>query len=148
MGRSPLEATQPDLCERCRHDPGQLLAGHVELGRSEGHILVDRRAEDLIVRILKQQADLAADVVKRVPRDGLAGDENARLVGKVLGEDPVQVQEERGLPRAVGPHDADTLPFGNSDIDALERRHVLVGEAQAADFDRRRHRHPRAHMAA
>ena len=48
-------------------DPAGLGLAHAQVQRAERHVLDDRRAEELVVGVLEQQADPAADL-GRVPR--------------------------------------------------------------------------------
>ena len=53
-----------DLVE-CAVDGGvQVRAGHAEVGRSEGHVVAHGRHEQLVVGVLEDDADPAADLPK------------------------------------------------------------------------------------
>ena len=60
----PTAASAPlDPLERSR--PGQ-----AEVGRAEGHVVADRRHEQLVVGILEHDADAAADLPQVALGDG------------------------------------------------------------------------------
>ena len=64
MRRPLLEAVEPHPRERPRDPFPHLLLADAELLRAEGDVLEHGRAEELVVGVLEEEADLAADLVE------------------------------------------------------------------------------------
>ena len=69
MRRPVGDVGHPDLLERAAHPRVELGAGHAEVGRSEGDVLGDGRQEELVVRVLEDDADPAPDLAQAAPAE-------------------------------------------------------------------------------
>ena len=69
MGQPSLEAGHPDGRQRALHPLVDLDLGNPHVERSEGHVLEDGRAEQLVVGILEDETDLGADPSHALPVD-------------------------------------------------------------------------------
>ena len=66
----------------------------------------------------------------------------------VIGQQAVQVQQQRALAGPVRADQADALAFRHREAHPAQRRAaVAVAVVQVADLDRGAHRQPRAHIA-
>src|SRR3982751_4179690 len=107
VGRLTKHCRHTNLAKRLLSALGRLTWRHAMVQWAEGHVFEHRRHEELTVGILKDQADLTADL-REITRDhGHAAD----FDGALSGEQPVQVQGESGLARAVCPQQGHTLAF-------------------------------------
>lgn len=150
MGGTPLESRKPDFRQSLPDDALDVPLPRTELPRAERNVLEDRGAEQLVLRVLEKQPDVAPDVRQIGFDHGQAVNPNRRAAPAVLRQDPVQVQEQSRLARAVGPDQAHGLPFGDCQADVAKGdAAVFVGEAEVFHFDGGPgHFHPRADMAA
>lgn len=92
--RSPLEPFEPHLPERLPDNPVDLRGRKSELRGTERHVFRDRGTEELVVRILEEEPDHSVHFVEIRVRDPFAADDNFPLTAVVLGEYPVQMEEE------------------------------------------------------
>ena len=86
--------------ERHLHPSGDLGRSRPEVPWPKCDILGHRRHEELVVGILKDEADPAADLVDRLGSQ-FHPTHPDRARGR--GQDPVEVEGESGLAGAVGP---------------------------------------------
>ena len=106
-----------------------------EVGRAEGDVLAHAAEEELVVGVLEDDADPAADLLEvlllhRQPADGHRAGAG--------GEDAVEVQHQRRLAGAVGPEQRDPLALVHVQVDAVQRlMPVGVGERETADVEDR-----------
>ncbi len=115
LGRPVGEVGEADDVERLGHPGGHVLVGKTEVPWTEGDVVGHRREQQLVVGILEDEADPAADLghvgavhVESRDRDG---------AGPALqGTD--QVQGEGGLAAAVRPEDGDPLTPLDHEVDA------------------------------
>ena len=110
----------------------ELGAAQPEVGRAEGDVLADRRHEQLVVRVLEDDADPAPDL--RAGSLGRpAGPADRRPSPSPAAQDAVEVQDERGLAGAVGAEQRDPLAALRRQVDAEQRLVAVgVGEGEAA----------------
>ena len=131
-GRSAYSA-MPTSSERGLHALLELVAAEAEVGRAEADVGADRAHEQLVVGVLEDDADPAADLGDVVLGDREAADRDAARAG---GQDAVEVQHQRGLAGAVGAEQRDPLALVDVEVDAVERLVAVgVGEGQAADVE-------------
>lgn len=124
-------------------DPGlELGAGEPEVRRAEGDVPADRGHEELVVGVLEDDADPSADLAEVVVVDGQAVHDDAAGVGT---QDPVEVQHEGGLARAVRPEDGEPLARSHPQVQAVQRPvAVRVGERHPSHLDGGRRAHHRS----
>src|SRR5207247_8775769 len=91
--------------------------------RHEGRpdLVLDRVAEQQLVRLLRAQADVDA-------RTGLRTEDLDLTGGRLV--DPRQHPEQRRLPRTVATHDREHLALVHVEIEAAEHGRFRVGGAQ------------------
>ena len=127
---------QPDAGERGVDALAQRVAAQPEVGRPEGDVGAHVGHEELVVGVLEDDPDAAADLGARA-RGQLEAADADRPVAAL--EHPVELQDERRLAGAVGAEDRDALADRDAQVDAGQgRAAVRVGEAQAAHVERRR----------
>ena len=99
------------------HPSGQRVAAQAEIRGPERNILRDGRHEQLVVGILKHQADAPADVVK-----GLAAHRDSADVHRTAGghQHAVEMQHQRGLAGAVWSEHRDPFTGRDGQVDAVE----------------------------
>jgi hypothetical protein len=98
----------------------------------KGHILDDGGAEQLVVRILEQQADAAAHFVKILFRLTVpAEDVDAAGIRRQQSHDHVK---ESGLSAAVGGDDSDTVLLVKMKIQAVQRIDLAAGYRKVTPF--------------
>ncbi len=100
---SALESLQSDPPQRLRHQGAELLTAETELGRAEGDVLEHGGAEELVVGILEEQADGAADLMESVPRDGTAEDAHGGDSCRLSGRMPLRCRRRVDFPAPLGP---------------------------------------------
>ena len=76
-----------------------LLGRQAHVRGTEGHVLLDRRHEELVVGVLEDDADGLADDRQRPGRDGDAAHDDPPLGRQ---QQPVGVQQQGRLAGAVG----------------------------------------------
>ena len=74
MRRAVGEVAHPDQVEGLG-DPRRAGAAQPEVGRAEGHVVAHRRHEELVVGVLEDDADPAADL-----EEGVVGDRSPETV--------------------------------------------------------------------
>ena len=98
-----------------------LVTAEAELERTEGHVVEHRGAEELDVRVLKHQADLAME-----PEAILAGGHSRHVPAECLhrasagSDNAVEELEQGGLAAAIGPQERDTLPRPDTEGHTVE----------------------------
>ena len=135
-----METVQPERGERPLGNDYRRAAALAEVKRPECHILQDRRAKQLIVRVLKQQPGAGADLaeIPFLPTLGAEGDDAA---GGGLAEADHQVKQ-RCLAGTVGADDRHTVSRMQIEVDAVEYSAASgIGEGDATQREQRR-RHP------
>jgi len=113
-----------------------LEGAEAEIARAEGHVLLDRRGEELIARVLEDHADLLVQLggaelpkVFAIERDG------ARL----RGQQPQEHLDQRGLPGAVGAEQPDEFAGRSREIQVVQGASpIRIGEAHPARLNARR----------
>ena len=83
--------------------------------------------------------------------DGHVEDAHGRVGGRALGQEAVQVEQQRGLARAVAADEAHALAVRDGEGDAVQRvasARVAVGQPIDGDGVHGRYRPPRASIAA
>ena len=148
--RGPVaKARQTGLRQRLLHARVHFRLAQAELLRAKRHVLLDARAEQLIVRVLEHQAHLPADGVEIVRGDRLAQDAHRPVPVELLRQKAVQVQQQRGLAGAIGPEQPHAFALRHAETDPAQRlRAVVITVAEIGDLDGGVHFHPRAHMAS
>ena len=129
----------------CLTGPALGVGGRVSVVEgAEGDVFEEGRQEELVVGVLEHEADPAADVPGGVVLDGGPVDVDAAGLGE---EEPVEVEEEGALPRAVGAEERHALAWldreGQVAQDGLP---TGVGEAEVFDAQAA-HRRAEAVMA-
>jgi hypothetical protein len=148
MGEAVIEACQANLGEAFRDACGDFGRVEAELLGSEGDVFEDGGAEELIVGVLEEEADLAADGIEVVADGGLAEDADGAVLGGFFREQAVEMEQQGGLAGAVGADEADALVLGDGEADAAEGGGAIgVVEVKMVDLDGV-HFQPLAHMAA
>ena len=128
---------------------GQVLPLCSQLLGTEGHVLGDGGTEQLVVGILENQTDLASDGSEVGAGDGLARYQHASIVGRLFGQEAIQVEEQGRLARPVGSHEADALAAADLEADPAQGLGaIVIAIAQVAHHYGGLHCHPRAHMAS
>ena len=132
-GRPVGEVLDLHLANRLVAVGAHLLLRQAELERAEGDIVEDRGAEELDVRILEDEADLAVEA-ERVSSGRDGGDLPVEGTHRAARrrDDPVEQLEQSRLAGAVRPEQDDLLAPHDPQVDAVERRPfrgVLVADA-------------------
>ena len=104
------------------------------MGRAKRHVVPHRWAEELIVWILEDEPHLGANAANRLIRHW----HPCHMHGAVRwAMDPVEVQHEGALPRAVRPEQCNLLATGDRKIHAAQRLGSIgVAEVQVRDCNR------------
>ncbi len=103
----------------------------------ERHVLPDGRHEELVVRVLEDDADPAPDLGHVPLVHGQPGDPHR---AGAAGQDAVEVQHEGRLAGAVRPEQRDPLAARDREVDTEEGLvPVGVGEGQSGHVERRVH---------
>ena len=106
---------------------------HVE--RAEGDVLEHRRAEELVVGILEDQAHLGPDPPDRRSLDDRAVDPDQPWLGRWM---PLRCEHQRAFAGAVWADERDLLTRGDGEVYAVESLEpVRVAEVEVLDLDRR-----------
>ena len=100
------------------------LQAHVQ--RSERDVLAHRRHEQLVIRVLEDQADVSADLPQRPRADRDACDLDFALAQ----QEAVEAQHQGRLAGAVRAEHGDPLAVRHVQLDAVQRQ-VAVGVAVA-----------------
>ena len=150
MVRRPPSNPASPTCASDRPDALPTLhRAQPELLRPERHVLVHRRAEELVVGVLKEQPDLPPDRVQVLRRHRRAPHEHRRLPIDISGSSPFRCSSSVLLPAPFGPINPTHSPVRHAKTHPAQRlRPVAVAVVQVAHFDLAAHRHPRAHIAA
>src|SRR5688572_31077085 len=151
-----LEA-EADALHRRSHPAPDLLRRALQLSRPERDVVADGRVEELLLRLLEDEADHPAERarVEEPVAEVLAEDLHAAAV---RAQQPVQVLHERGLAGPRVAHERDEvvrhdLELGTAERDRLERRPPQVRVPEVPHLDDRlgtlrcgagHRRHPRA----
>lgn len=146
--RTSLESRQSNAVQGFFDQAADLGLAETVLPGTEGNILKNRRAEELIVGILKQESDLFVDGVDRTCGDRLTRDEYRREACEFFREQSVEMQKDRGFPCAIRSDHPETFPRMHRERNAPQGLFaVMVTEAQVFHFESGSHRHPRARIA-
>lgn len=108
-----LEAAHSHLAERSGDSLRKPGLSEAHLLGAESDILPDGRTEELIIRVLEEQAYLGANGSEVALHHRFAKDLNGGWVPGTLRQEAVEVEQERGLTRPVRPDEAHALPCGN-----------------------------------
>ena len=98
------------------HPLGHLVARKPHVERAEGHVLLDRGHEQLVVGVLEHEAHPQAQLGQGV-RPHL---ETGHLERSGSRHQPVQVKHQRGLAGAVGAQHGHALAMHHVQLDAAE----------------------------
>jgi hypothetical protein len=114
-------------------DPRERLGRRqAQVQRTERDVLAHRGHEELVVRVLEHQPDAPAQLAHVVATDAQPRDVELAATG----QQPVEVEHERGFARAVGPEQRDPLVLRDLEVDAAQRPvPVGVRERQPARGD-------------
>ena len=112
-GSAPFEAGETDLRERDRDTTLQRVAGQPELAGTESHVFADARAEELVVRILEEQAHAAC--ASRRAFSGRRRSPKSRTSPSPCpwpgsGKSPITCRSSVDLPAPLGPMRATHSP--------------------------------------
>lgn len=93
-----------------------------EIEGAEGNVFHDSGAKELVVRVLKEKSDTAADFLKVTGNDGESGDSHggSRGCAGSAGEETIEVHEEGGLAGPVGAEEGDAFGGGKREGDLLQ----------------------------
>lgn len=143
-----VKTGQADLGQRALDPIGNGRFVHAKLSWAEAHVLSDRRAKKLVIRVLKNDADAAADSSQIFGRDGLAQNFHSPIGGRLFRENAVQMKQQGGFAGAVGAQQGHALAGRDGEADSAQGfGPVVVAVRQLGDFDGV-HFQPRAHMAS
>ena len=118
------KAAHAEPVERGKDDGARLFRGLPEVERPEGHVVGHRGAEELVVGVLKEQADPCPHVEEVLfPDAGRA--KGQYLAGRWPEQTDAEV-EERGLAAAGGADEADLVAVREVEGQGLEHRTVRV----------------------
>jgi hypothetical protein len=95
------------------HGPVYLAGLSSEILGTEGDVLVDRRHKELIVRVLKDESDLASDAAQVAFGDVLTVHSDGPRRGT---KNAVSVKDKCGLAGAVGPQQGYPLTVPNRQV--------------------------------
>ena len=147
VGMPPAEGLlgQPDQLERAPDRRVHLAGRPAELAWPEGDVVGGRGREELQLRRLEDEADLAlACAVVLVRRSGPAEHHAAGI----RGEQPADQLQQGRLSGARGPEQGDRGAGGDGEADVAHGRHppapLVVGERELLTDDVEPHCHPAA----
>ena len=101
MRGAPAKSRQPHLRQGAAHAAGDLRLGQAQLLRAKRHVLRGERAKQLVVGVLKNQANLAADFFKILLADSFSHDLHRSAAVRFFRQDAIQVEQQGGFARAV-----------------------------------------------
>src|SRR5262249_43465474 len=136
MAAARREPGDPEALERPRGDLPRLGGAAPEVARPEGDVLDHRRAEELIVRVLEEEAHARA----HAPEVALAAARLAerQALARARHEQADREVQQRRLARAVAAPERDALPGPQLERGAAQDRpRRLVGEVQLAQLEQR-----------
>ena len=135
MARRPKPG-QPDLGQRLLDARGNFRVSQTELLRTEGDVFLNGWAKQLVVRVLKYQADLPADGFKIFRRDRFTQNFYRAVAGQFLRQNAVQVQQHRGFAGTVWAEQRGTFARRDAEAHAAQRlRAIVVTVFQIGNFD-------------
>jgi len=149
MRRAMGVMSQAHAGKACNDARLHFRIAQAKLLRAESHVLRHGRAEQLIVRVLKQQTDLPAHLFEALRRDGFAVNVHRAISAGPLWQNSIQVQQQCGFARTIRPEQ--TNAFAGRDAQAHPAQRfsaVVVAVAQVRDFNGSVHFQPLAHMAS
>ena len=136
-GLTTVEALQPHFPERSDDPLLQLVGGHAQVLRPEGHVVFHYACHQLVVGVLEHHARMASDVEGAARVVGLPPQH--RHAPRVGQQQRVDVPGQRGLARSVAPQDAQELAPGNGQVHVAQHEGLaVVGEAHLLEGHRRR----------
>lgn len=130
------EAFESERRERGVGDGQRLVVRLAEIERAEGEVFQHAGAEQLVVRVLEQQAGAPPHLLEvrlaftRTPEGDQAS--GARPV------QPDHQTQQRALAGAVGADERDPFAGAEPEVDALEHPASRIAEADAVQFQQRR----------
>ena len=128
MGQPTFEPAHAHGRQRPFHAVMDLGLRHAHVERPEGHVLEDGGAEELVVRVLEDEANLGADPLHALPIDEHSADPHGAVGG---GVDPVEVEHEGALAGAVRADERHLLAPRDPQVDAPQGLEaVRVDEVQ------------------
>ncbi len=138
MRRAVAKTGQPRLRERFLHARRHFRFRQTQLLRAERHVLRHRRAKQLVVRVLKNQADLAADGFQIFRRDRFAQNFHRAVAGQFFRHKcRSSAAASVDLPEPFGPSSATHSPGAMREAHPAQRlRAVVVTVFQIGDFNR------------
>jgi hypothetical protein len=111
----------------------ELVPSETEVGRAEGYVLANRWHEQLVVRILEDDADPAPDLADVL---GVHDHPCDRDDAVPRCEDAVKVQDEGGLPGSIWSQQGDSLASRDLEVDTKQRLlTVWVGVGEVANAE-------------
>src|SRR5437899_546893 len=138
MKRHPvLKSPQTDMLQRFGDALTNLRWSQTQVQRSKSHVVRNRRAEELIVAILKNDSHHARQSTTLTPlRRIQTGD-----IGGATGDaqNSAQAEKESRLPGAVWPDQANTFPVPDFKTDPMQRplsTRINVGKIMNAKVHR------------
>ena len=134
-GRS-TKSSIPTWSSACAHARVELGTADAEVGRAERDVLADRRHEQLVVRVLEDDADPAADLAQvRRRRPAARPPSTSPCPPRRM---PLRCRTRVVLPAPFGPSRATRSPRSTREVDAEQRLVAVgVGEGEAAHDQRR-----------
>jgi hypothetical protein len=103
-----FEAGQADSSERGRDSGVNFGFREAHVDGSEGDVVVDRRAEKLVIGVLEDKADGGPDTADVLAGHREASDGNGPRGGLV---DAVEMEHQRGFSGTVGTHQRNLIAF-------------------------------------
>ena len=116
---APLKALQPDVFQRFGHALANLAWSQAQVQRSKSHVVRNRRAEELVVAILKNDSHHARQGATLNP---LRWIQTGHIGGAAWdAQNPAQTEKQSCLPGAVWPDQGNTFSLPHFKTDCVQR---------------------------
>ena len=131
-----------DVVEGLLDATGDLHSVKPQVRRPEGDVVSDPMHEELIIRILEDEAHLPPDLGERVIVQNEPTDHD---FAPLRAEQPIEMQRQRRLSRAIGAEQRHPFTGLDRDVEAIEDRVVFarVREGKVLDGNRCAHVSPK-----
>ena len=125
--RTVLEPFEAHLAEHALDAPDHLLTLHGEVLGPEGDLKGHVRREELGLEVLEDEAYLLGELADPPLAGGSSPDAHLplHLAPEEVGDQTVQGDTERALPRPRWPHHDHELPLGHFEVNPIERGLLL-----------------------
>lgn len=114
---------QADGSQGLRHTAADFIEAEAGVERSEGDVVLDRGAEELVVGVLKQQSDLASNERKLGGDDWNSRDVNGRFAGAFWqggGQQAIEVEQQGRFSCAAGADEGDPFALAETERHAIQ----------------------------